>query len=58
MGTQNLSFVLNSKDHFYHEDHDISELNGPNPVANIKETGICGSDSHYWVHSALRDWGV
>ncbi|KAL4753357.1 putative D-xylulose reductase A [Aspergillus terricola var. indicus] len=51
---QNLSFVLEGIHQVKFEDRPIPELKSPHDViVNVKYTGICGSDVHYWDHGAI-----
>ncbi|KAI9788831.1 MAG: hypothetical protein M1833_002797 [Piccolia ochrophora] len=59
MGESNRSFVLESKGKVKFEDRPVPELASPNDVLiNIKQTGICGSDVHYWVSGAIGHFVV
>ncbi|TKA70917.1 putative D-xylulose reductase A [Cryomyces minteri] len=50
----NSSFVLEKAGSVKYEDRPIPELKSPYDVlVNVKFTGICGSDVHYWVHGAI-----
>ncbi|KFY43557.1 hypothetical protein V495_03886 [Pseudogymnoascus sp. VKM F-4514 (FW-929)] len=60
LGSKNLSFVLQKI-------HDVSFENRPVPtiapdssdvIIQIKQTGICGSDVHYYKHGAIGDFIV
>ncbi|KAK5168539.1 putative xylitol dehydrogenase [Cryomyces antarcticus] len=54
MGEKNSSFVLEKAGSVKYEDRPIPELKSPYDVLiNVKFTGICGSDVHYWVHGAI-----
>ena len=56
---QNLSFILSSKDHLTFEDRPIPTLQHANDVIlNVRYTGICGSDVHYWKHGAIGTYVV
>lgn len=51
---QNLSFVLEKPGSVKFEDRPVPTLQSPNDVIiNVKYTGICGSDIHFWVHGAI-----
>ncbi|KAH8431200.1 NAD(P)-dependent alcohol dehydrogenase [Aspergillus melleus] len=51
---QNLSFVLEGVHQVKFEDRPIPELKDPHDViVNVKFTGICGSDVHYWEHGSI-----
>jgi len=59
MGQENLSFVLEKAGSVKFEDRPIPELKSPYDVlVNVKYTGICGSDVHYWVHGAIGQFVV
>nr|A1CFY8.2 RecName: Full=Probable D-xylulose reductase A; AltName: Full=Xylitol dehydrogenase A [Aspergillus clavatus NRRL 1] len=56
---QNLSFVLEGIHQVKFEDRPIPELRDPHDViVNVKYTGICGSDVHYWEHGAIGHFVV
>ncbi|KAL1975334.1 hypothetical protein VTN31DRAFT_3726 [Thermomyces dupontii] len=56
---QNLSFVLEGIKQVKFEDRPIPELVDPHDVLiNVKYTGVCGSDVHYWEHGAIGDFVV
>ncbi|KAJ5757061.1 uncharacterized protein N7511_007243 [Penicillium nucicola] len=56
---QNLSFVLEGIHKVKFEDRPIPELKNPHDVIiNVKFTGICGSDVHYWEHGAIGSFVV
>lgn len=56
---QNLSFVLEKAGSVKYEDRPIPTLKSPYDVlVNVKFTGICGSDVHYWVHGAIGQFVV
>ncbi|KAL1990359.1 hypothetical protein VTN49DRAFT_6198 [Thermomyces lanuginosus] len=56
---QNLSFVLEGIKQVKFEDRPIPELVDPHDVLiNVKYTGVCGSDVHYWEHGAIGDFIV
>ncbi|KAJ5659078.1 hypothetical protein N7507_005529 [Penicillium longicatenatum] len=56
---QNLSFVLQGIHQVKFEDRPIPELKNPHDVLiNVKYTGICGSDVHYWEHGAIGSFVV
>ncbi|KAL4917058.1 chaperonin 10-like protein [Aspergillus aurantiobrunneus] len=51
---QNLSFILEGIHEVKFEDRAVPELKSPHDViVNVKYTGICGSDVHYWDHGAI-----
>ncbi|KAI9805982.1 MAG: hypothetical protein M1825_000596 [Sarcosagium campestre] len=55
----NPSFILESKGVVKYEDRPVPKLASPNDVIiNIKQTGICGSDVHYWVAGAIGSFVV
>ena len=56
---QNSSFVLSKPHNVYFEDRPKPEIKDPYTVlVNVKFTGICGSDVHYWEHGAIGDFVV
>jgi D-xylulose reductase len=58
-GPQNLSFVLNKPFDVVFEDRPIPQLEDPHFVKiQVKKTGICGSDVHYYAHGAIGDFVV
>ena len=51
---QNLSFILEKQNSLKFEDRPIPTIQSPHDViVNVKYTGICGSDIHYWIHGAI-----
>ncbi|KAJ5895522.1 Polyketide synthase enoylreductase [Penicillium taxi] len=51
---ENLSFVLEGIHKVKFEDRPIPTLkNAHDVLINVKYTGICGSDVHYWEHGAI-----
>lgn len=59
MGQENLSFVLEKAGSVKFEDRPVPQLKSPYDVlVNVKYTGICGSDVHYWVHGAIGHFVV
>ncbi|KAL3673126.1 hypothetical protein V7S43_002421 [Phytophthora oleae] len=51
---QNLSFVLEKVDVVKYEDRPVPEIKDPHDViVNVRYTGICGSDVHYYTHGAI-----
>ncbi|KAI9682351.1 MAG: hypothetical protein M1817_000405 [Caeruleum heppii] len=56
---QNPSFVLEKANHVKYEDRPVPELKSDSDVlVNIKQTGICGSDVHYWHSGAIGSFVV
>ncbi|GAB7353252.1 hypothetical protein MBLNU459_g3762t1 [Dothideomycetes sp. NU459] len=56
---QNLSFVLNKPYDVKFEDRPVPKIESPHDVlVNVKYTGICGSDVHYWTDGAIGDFVV
>ncbi|KAL1304539.1 hypothetical protein AAFC00_003520 [Neodothiora populina] len=56
---KNSSFVLSKPHNVYFEDRAIPEIKDPYSVkVNVKFTGICGSDVHYWEHGSIGDFVV
>ncbi|KAF2234090.1 putative xylitol dehydrogenase [Viridothelium virens] len=52
--SQNLSFVLQKPGEVKYEDRPVPEVKDPHDViVNVKYTGICGSDVHYWTHGSI-----
>jgi len=59
MGEKNLSFVLEKAGKVKFEDRPIPQLKSPYDVlVNVKMTGICGSDVHYWHSGAIGPFVV
>ncbi|KZF21989.1 putative D-xylulose reductase A [Xylona heveae TC161] len=59
MAPKNLSFILEKAGQVKYEDRPIPKLSSPYDVlVNVKRTGICGSDVHYWVHGAIGPFVV
>ncbi|EPS30874.1 putative D-xylulose reductase A [Penicillium oxalicum] len=57
--SQNLSFVLEGIHKVKFEDRPVPELKNPHDVLiNVKYTGICGSDVHYWEHGSIGNFVV
>ncbi|EOD43657.1 putative xylitol dehydrogenase protein [Neofusicoccum parvum UCRNP2] len=51
---ENLSFVLEKPGSVKYEDRPVPQLKSEHDViVNVKYTGICGSDVHYWVHGRI-----
>ncbi|KAJ5180780.1 hypothetical protein N7492_003990 [Penicillium capsulatum] len=56
---QNLSFILEGIHKVKYEDRPVPQLKNPHDVLiNVKYTGICGSDVHYWEHGAIGSFVV
>ncbi|KAJ5632200.1 D-xylulose reductase A [Penicillium lividum] len=56
---ENLSFVLQGIHKVTFEDRPVPELKNPHDVLiNVKYTGICGSDVHYWEHGSIGQFVV
>ncbi|PWY78177.1 putative D-xylulose reductase A [Aspergillus sclerotioniger CBS 115572] len=56
---QNLSFVLEGVHRVKFEDRPVPEINDPHDVlVNVRFTGICGSDVHYWEHGSIGQFVV
>jgi D-xylulose reductase len=56
---QNLSFVLEKPYAVKFEDRPVPQISDPHDViVNVKFTGICGSDVHYWTHGAIGSFVV
>ncbi|KXL43212.1 hypothetical protein M433DRAFT_136035 [Acidomyces richmondensis BFW] len=59
MAQKNLSFVLEKPLSVKFEDRPIPKLESPYDVlVNVRFTGICGSDVHYWQHGAIGSFIV
>ncbi|KAI7519723.1 hypothetical protein KC331_g15881, partial [Hortaea werneckii] len=59
MGQENLSFVLEKAGSVKYEDRPVPKLDSPYDVrVNVRFTGICGSDVHYWSHGAIGNFIV
>ncbi|KAJ9628742.1 hypothetical protein H2203_002644 [Taxawa tesnikishii (nom. ined.)] len=59
MSEQNLSFVLEKAGSVKFEDRPVPELKSPyDVIVNVKYTGICGSDVHYWTHGSIGHFVV
>eukprot|EP01057_Protomagalhaensia_wolfi_P000749 Protomagalhaensia_wolfi_Nauph_80__748@NODE_142_length_3458_cov_539_000292_g98_i2_p5_GENE_NODE_142_length_3458_cov_539_000292_g98_i2NODE_142_length_3458_cov_539_000292_g98_i2_p5_ORF_typecomplete_len103_score21_14ADH_N/PF08240_12/6_3e19_NODE_142_length_3458_cov_539_000292_g98_i2112420 len=57
--TQNLSFVLEKPGVVKFEDRPVPQIVDPHDVIiNVKQTGICGSDVHYWVAGRIGNFIV
>ncbi|PGH23803.1 chlorophyll synthesis pathway protein BchC [Polytolypa hystricis UAMH7299] len=56
---KNLSFVLEAVHKVKFEDRPVPTLKNPHDVlVNVKFTGICGSDVHYWQHGSIGPFVV
>ncbi|KAK9450514.1 chaperonin 10-like protein [Limtongia smithiae] len=56
---ENPAFVLAKVGEFKYEDRDIPAVTGPTDVIiQIKSTGICGSDVHFYTHGKIGDFVV
>ncbi|KAG2200049.1 hypothetical protein INT47_007694 [Mucor saturninus] len=53
MSNTNTSFVLQKINEISFEDRAIPVAGPGEVVVNIKATGICGSDVHYWTHGSI-----
>ncbi|KAF1814080.1 putative xylitol dehydrogenase [Eremomyces bilateralis CBS 781.70] len=59
MANDNPSFVLKSIGNFAYESRPVPDLKSPTDVLiAVKQTGICGSDVHYWTHGAIGSFIV
>eukprot|EP00644_Phytophthora_capsici_P015253 jgi/Phyca11/527889/estExt2_fgenesh1_pm.C_PHYCAscaffold_240005 len=55
----NLSFVLEKVDVVKYEDRPVPDIKDPHDViVNVRYTGICGSDVHYYTHGAIGKYVV
>ncbi|OBA20030.1 GroES-like protein [Metschnikowia bicuspidata var. bicuspidata NRRL YB-4993] len=55
--TTNPSLVLNKVDDISFENYQIPRITEPNEVlVQVKKTGICGSDIHYYAHGKIGDF--
>ncbi|KAH8692441.1 xylitol dehydrogenase [Talaromyces proteolyticus] len=53
-GAQNLSFILEGVKQVKFEDRPVPEIIDRHDVlVNVKYTGVCGSDVHYWEHGSI-----
>lgn len=56
---QNLSFVLEKVDVVKYEDRPVPVIRDPHDViVNVRYTGICGSDVHYYTHGSIGKYVV
>lgn len=56
---QNHSFVLEKANHVKFEDRPIPKLESADDcLIEVKYTGICGSDVHYWTHGSIGQFIV
>ncbi|KAJ9194239.1 hypothetical protein DTO166G4_7881 [Paecilomyces variotii] len=56
---ENLSFVLEGIHKVKFEPRPVPELKDPHDVlVNVRYTGICGSDVHYWEHGSIGQFVV
>ncbi|KAF2719839.1 putative xylitol dehydrogenase [Polychaeton citri CBS 116435] len=54
MSAKNLSFVLEKANSVKFEDRPVPQIKSPYDVkVNVRFTGLCGSDVHYWAHGAI-----
>ncbi|KAF2100315.1 putative xylitol dehydrogenase [Rhizodiscina lignyota] len=61
MGNQNPSFILESKGKVKFEDRPVPEIKDQDPhdvIVEVKFTGICGSDIHYWQEGHIGHYIV
>ncbi|KSA00696.1 uncharacterized protein AC631_03571 [Debaryomyces fabryi] len=57
--TPNLSLVLNKINDITFESYDAPEITQPTDViVEVKKTGICGSDIHYYTYGAIENFGL
>lgn len=55
--TTNPSLVLNKVDDISFEEYETPRITDPNDVlVQVKKTGICGSDIHYYAHGKIGDF--
>ncbi|KAI9493956.1 chaperonin 10-like protein [Zychaea mexicana] len=52
----NQCVVLREKHNIVLENRPIPELGLGDVLINVKATGICGSDIHYWLHGGIGDF--
>ncbi|CEH18250.1 xylitol dehydrogenase [Ceraceosorus bombacis] len=52
----NKSFVLQAVDKTVFEERPIPTLKPHQVQVNVRQTGICGSDVHYWKHGRIGDF--
>ncbi|EEH38609.1 sorbitol dehydrogenase [Paracoccidioides lutzii Pb01] len=58
-GPKNLSFILEGVKKVSYEDRPIPTITDPHYVRiNVKFTGICGSDVHYWERGSIGPYKV
>ncbi|KAL0090308.1 chaperonin 10-like protein [Phycomyces blakesleeanus] len=55
---ENLSVILNKPLDIVLENRPIPTLGKGDVLVNVKATGICGSDVHYWQHGAIGSFKV
>ncbi|KAE9062082.1 putative D-xylulose reductase A [Phytophthora fragariae] len=59
MSTQNPSFVLEKVGVVRYEDRPVPTITNPHDViVNVRYTGICGSDVHYYTHGSIGKYVV
>ncbi|KAF2718787.1 putative xylitol dehydrogenase [Polychaeton citri CBS 116435] len=56
--SNSLSFVLEKPYSVRFEDRPVPQLGPHDVLVNVKFTGICGSDVHYWSHGAIGEFVV
>ncbi|CAO1617707.1 unnamed protein product [Sympodiomycopsis kandeliae] len=56
--TGNTSFVLKKVHETAFEDRERKALKEGEVEVNVRQTGICGSDVHYWTHGRIADFVV
>ncbi|EOR00926.1 hypothetical protein E3P92_00361 [Wallemia ichthyophaga] len=58
---QNPSFILRKKSDglsVTYEERPIPEVGPQDVLVEVKKTGVCGSDVHYWQHGAIGSFAV
>ncbi|KAI9276906.1 hypothetical protein BDA99DRAFT_494402 [Phascolomyces articulosus] len=55
-GEINQCVILREKNDIVLENRPIPQLDNGDVLINIKATGICGSDIHYWLHGGIGDF--
>ncbi|KAJ3488381.1 hypothetical protein NLI96_g2878 [Meripilus lineatus] len=56
--SDNPSFVLQAINKVEYEQRPIPEISGDEVLVEVKKTGICGSDVHYWVAGRIGSFVV
>lgn len=56
--SDNPSFVLRGIEDVVYEERPVPEIFDDEVLVEVKKTGICGSDVHYFVHGRIGDFAV